>query len=333
MEEHLVGYLMNSLEPEEHQQVEQYLQEHPEAQQRLDLLKRSLEPLSADQDTIEPPHHMCFRTIARIAEFSCRTLPPAPEIVPAAEAPPAALTPWYRRADVLVAASLFIAVLGVGVPGISQFRSFQDRKACANNLMQYHQVLTAYADGHDGNYPGFGLTPPHDVAGMYLPILQEAGFDLTKVKTCCPAVRDGHYDGYTATNLRQQSPEEFDKLAPKLSRCYAYSLGYRDPVNGQHMGLRRGQAGDLSNDAIPIMADRPAGIGDNRTNSDNHGGGQNVLYMGGNVQFHTTPTINDDHIYRNKDGKVAAGHDRYDAVLGNSEDRPFPERKTVENQQ
>jgi hypothetical protein len=60
-----------------------------------------------------------------------------------------------------------------------------------------------------------------------------------------------------------------------------------------------------------------------RGSSANHGG-QNVLYIGGNVRFHKTPAAgrDQDHIFMNRLHQVAAGVDRDDTVLGLSADRP-----------
>ena len=67
------------------------------------------------------------------------------------------------------------------------------------------------------------------------------------------------------------------------------------------------------------MSDRPPrdqGLG----NSPNHGGaGQNVLFQDGSVRFITNRSLNfDDDIFRNKAGKIEAGTDANDAVLGPS---------------
>ena len=48
-----------------------------------------------------------------------------------------------------------------------------------------------------------------------------------------------------------------------------------------------------------------------------HGGGQNVLFVGGNVRFATSPNVgyNGDHIFLNDVGLVAPGLHRFDSVL------------------
>ena len=48
MDEHLVGYLLETLGPVTHKRVEAYLRTHPEAREKLDLLRQALAPLAED---------------------------------------------------------------------------------------------------------------------------------------------------------------------------------------------------------------------------------------------------------------------------------------------
>ena len=112
MQENLVGYLMNALEADEHEQVDKYLEANPEARQQLDTLKRAIEPLEADKDSIDPPPLLAFQALALIAEHHCQPLTSVPETVPAADAPVETAPVWWRRADLLVAAALFFVFSG-----------------------------------------------------------------------------------------------------------------------------------------------------------------------------------------------------------------------------
>jgi hypothetical protein len=128
-------------------------------------------------------------------------------------------------------------------------------------------------------------------------------------------------------DLRRERPSEFVRFASAASGCYAYVLGYRDE-EGRLVGVRRGP----DTDGLPVLADRPpfgdGGVSVAAVNSANHGGsGQNVLYLGGNVQFvkHRNVGVNSDDIYLNRNGRVEAGANRWDTVLGASAARPVQE--------
>src|SRR5207253_4452187 len=102
MDENLVGYLLKALDSDTEQKVENYLRTSPGAQTKLELLRQALEPLEADKEEIELPADLRIRTLQRVAESRCARVlrvPPAPPFLPAAPAS------WWRRADVLVAAS------------------------------------------------------------------------------------------------------------------------------------------------------------------------------------------------------------------------------------
>lgn len=296
MTENLVGYLLNALQPDEHQAVEKYLREHPQAQEQLALLRRALVPLAVDAE-IEPPPHLSVRTLAHVAQFQCRTLPFAPA-VSAAQSSGSGRSRW-RRPDVFVAAALLFIVTGATLTTMMTNVWPTSRLSnCRNNLQHIHTALVRYSNQHQGNFPKVEESPPYHQAGMFMPVLRQSGF-----------LDD-------SADLRCRPPDE-DPIG-----CYAYNLGYR--VNKKLHGLRID-----SGDNLPIVADRPPFreggpfiVG----NSDNHQGkGQNVLRIGGPVTFHKDRQVgNKNDIYLNRRGKVAAGIDKDDMVLGASWAGPGP---------
>jgi hypothetical protein len=328
MEENLIGYLLKALDPATEREVEAYLRSDPDGPRKLSLLREAILPLQADRDEPEPPPGLRMRTLARVAEERCRQRPflrPAPPVRSTVIG-----RSWWRRADVLVAASLLFLIVPLLFGVVTSLRYRHDILACQNNLHRFHVALMGYSDMHGGALPKVEALPPHDVAGIVVPILRQDGWlDDSHATVTCPANGSGPVPAITLTTLEQEQatqPERFQEDARRLLGCYAYSLGYWD--QGQHWGLQR-----LANtDTVPIMADRPpfdqepgAGLLDG--NSRNHGGrGQNVLYLGGNVDFRTTRTAgpNGDDIFLNRYNLPAAGVGPWDAVLGASAFRPYP---------
>jgi hypothetical protein len=322
MEENLVGYLLNSLDADTTRDVEKYLEDEPGARERLDVLRRALAPLEADRDTIDPPPGLRMRTLARVAEYRCRPLPQAPAPAPARFVPAGRF--WWRRADVLVAACLMILIGGLGTTGIMHVRGEHYRKACADNLHLYHSALNSYADVHADELPVIKKDQPRYVAASFTPILKEAGVLPERIQYSCPANGSMAQEVPAFHELANLSDEEFADKVRKLPGCYAYTLGHMN-AHKEHVGLRR-QPQLYNSVALPVMADCPSQSATNpneRGNSPNHHG-QNVLYLGGNVRFWKTPNagVDDDNIYLNRDGKVGAGLDQWDTVLGAKEDRP-----------
>lgn len=322
MDENLVGYLLDALDPADRRKVDQYLQKSPEAQRRLDVLRRALAPLAADRDVGEPPAGLAVRTLARVAEYRCRELPPAPRVV----SRPAVPVRWWRRADVLAAAGIFLCAVLLVPPGLHKARFQRDRIACQNNLRVLGQALLRYADGHDEAFPD--LTHPSAdprrqplaegrpyPAGVFVPALLDAGvLDPEDVSVRCPGNGGRMRCERTLAEIDAMSDDQLDGCAPRLVPCYAYNLGYHD---GQPIvGLRR------DGDVLPLAGDAPP-FPCTAGNSRNHGGaGQNVLFTDGHVGWLVGRVFGGDDFFVNEANQPKAGIHRGDNVLGASGTRP-----------
>lgn len=337
MENQLIGYLLNALDEAEMREVEAHLQADPEARQRLARLRQALAPLAADADAPLPPPHLTERTLAKVAEHICAqdrteaTSTPKSELP---QAPPvsrqtiAGSRSWYRRADWMVAASLLITAVGIALVILGRMRGPTSAALvveCKNNLREFFGSLQSYRDVH-GQFPDVARESPRDVAGMVVPILNEAGTLSEDASIRCPAVGAPLHCAFTLTGLRAMSDAEFMMHSPSLSMCYAYSLGYRDgdTIHGP------GDGAESTFSQTPIMADRPPGgqVRGNgpRPNSVNHGGeGQNVLFADGHVRFLKARSLGADlDIFLNRDNIAAAGLDAGDIVLGYSAAKAQP---------
>jgi prepilin-type processing-associated H-X9-DG protein len=321
MDENLVGYLLNTLDPETHREVEHHLETDPGARERLETLRRALEPLAADTDEVEPPPGLVVRTLGRVAEYICRDLPHAPPQRPRAAG---VMTPLWRRADVLVAACLLITFLGFTIPWVVSVYHQANVTACQNNLRQFYAGLRAYSEQHRNQFPDVhrAADAPRNVAGLVVPILMDARALPREASIRCPANGGPQPCPWTLQELRDMDLQRFQRHVHELSSCYAYSLGHLS--NREVVGPRFDA--DKPNHLLPIMADCPP-PNPRHGNSLNHGSrGQNVLFADGSVKLCTLRTVGfgGDDIYLNKDHKVAAGLDWKDAALGGSSATPLP---------
>jgi len=253
--------------------------------------------------------------LARIADQPAPTLPQAPST----RGDLGAGSRWLRRADALVAALILIVLGALAIPWLASQWERQRRAACATNLMKFWRSLEAYSDHHDGQYPRIAEEPPVNFAGSFISSLNSADvLPRNEVSVLCPAQGRRPPSRVTLDDLHKyyENPGlcELQSITRDLGGTYAYSLGYWE---GQVLcGLHR------TDTMLPIMADRPSLKGGN---SPNHGGaGQNVLFVGGYVIWHTTTAAgpDGDDIYCNRDNEVLAGFDRTDAVLGSSHATP-----------
>jgi hypothetical protein len=324
MDENLIGYLLDALDSDTRQETEKYLLKNPEGRARLDELKQALEPLEADREADEPSPDLWVRTLARVAEYRCRHLPSAPKV--GSDRP--MHRSWWRRADVLVAASVLLCVSLMISPILAKVRFQRDLVACQNNLHNFYIGLKDYSDRHNGNFPDVStaVPAPWNVAGNFVPILMDEGFIGDNVSVQCPAYGKLTPPKYTLQELRNMDAEQLDSRAWSLGGSYAYSLGYRDSA-GDH-GPRLDP--QLASSMRPLVADRPPrdivlGV---TSNSPNHGfAGQNVLFMDGHCAYCTQRVLpcaigGFDDIYLNQDNQVQAGRTPWDTVLGESGAHP-----------
>src|SRR5262249_19132549 len=118
LDENLIGYLLKALDDDTTAVVEAQLQSDAETRWRLEQLRSALEPLAADKRDGPLPSGLTVRTLARVAEHCCLHLSKAP----AAICRPAPPRSWWRRADVVVAASLLLLAAGLGLPALLRTR-------------------------------------------------------------------------------------------------------------------------------------------------------------------------------------------------------------------
>lgn len=332
MNENLIGYLLKALDDDGQLAVERHLHTDPDAMRNLELLRRALAPLNADATPPEPSPGLRFRTLALLAEHACRKpvamepAPPPPRTIPMPRR-------WWRRADALVAAAVILVTLSLVPSGIVKATHYRDRLYCKENLRQLGTSLVRYADSHEGYLPKVDAAPPCNFAGVYLPILHGAGVVAEQPPVQCAVHKKKPVpQRRTLDEIRQLTPDEIERYLQEGHDLYAYTLGYHDPLDPQRRtlnGLRTGFDSEL----IPIAADTPPFVQPAMGvrlpgNSRSHDGvGQNVLRLGGSVDFNTNRHVggtDKDDIYLNDNGHVAAGLHPQDSVLGASAARPVP---------
>ncbi len=323
MNENLLGYLLDLLDPETRQAVDEYLAANPDAWRQLALLQRAIAPLAADSDDPNPPSHLVAQTLARLPRRQVRSSEPL--ILPLETGGSSGRRRW-RRSDVVVAACIGFLVLVLIPPAVFYLQYRASVRRCAENLQNFSRAFQAYEQDH-GHLPQPAVHGPRSAAGVFAPTLQDAGYWNSGMRVVCPANdRGGPRPIPTLAEMEARHQELRDDLpryqqwCRRLGGCYGYNPGYA--LGNQFFPIRRCMGGEM-----PVLADRPLreddpgeAAGGPRANSPNHGGrGQNVLFSGGHVRYLTIPFVGEDAIYRNLHGKVAVGLGPRDAALLPSE--------------
>jgi hypothetical protein len=329
MRELLIGYLLDALEPEERARVEALLASDPALRAELAELRALVLPLDEDPEHLDPPTGLAERTCDRVLA-ACHDADdakgddlPGNHLPMPARHDHAERRHGWRLHDSLVATGITVAAALMVFPALEHSRTGAEIAACANNLRQIGYALAGYSDFHRGFFPSAPAGARYAGAGVYAPMLVEAGFLSEPRAVLCPGSAMARQPGFslpTLAELQQASGADLDALKQRMGGAYGYSLGHYEA--GRLQPTRNRHREDFA-----VAADAPslhlAGF-----QSNNHRGqGQNVLFEAGNVAFWKTPRPHPqaDALFVNEEGYVDAGAGPDDAVLGASHAAPCPQ--------
>jgi hypothetical protein len=321
--EHLLGYLLEALDPHDQEQVEAELEDNPALSEELARLELTLGRvgLRESAECYDPPPGLARRTcrfVARQASRIAEASPPAPQAVAA---------PFPRRftwSDLVTLAAVLIAGVSLGLPAILSSRFQAQVYSCQNQLRLIGLGLHNFSDlDPEHNFPGPELDGPRSVAGVVAPIL--VNHKLVESPTFrCPSsavARGTPVRMPTLAELDQLTGYDLRAMQRAMGGDYGYNMGYVS--DGRLMRVRDARrvnyilGGDAPSDSLP-----------RRISANHRGRGLNLLYEDGHIRLLKElprPGLFDDP-YHNRDGWVAAGVDADDAVLGASADVPLPIR-------
>jgi len=331
MREQLVGYLFGALDEAEAMQVEIALADPtngPALRRDLDALRLAVKPLEQDRTPIPAPAGLAGRTLTFIrsqtatgaaAPRSAAVRPapaPRPSFTPETEGRAAGPRAWLDRA--IMAATALAACILVAPLLLDSIAEARARRA-ERNLKHLSTSLQGFAESHR-IYPTPPESGPLSRAGLYAPTLVSehrlVADDGTVLVPDTELSRRGDFRVPTLEDVRAaMGMPQFDELVRSMGGDYGYTLGHRD-ASGALQPNRNGRRAHH-----PLMADAPDHT-DER--SDNHPDGiHHILFEDGHVETLRPDSLHrDDHLYRNHEGKVAAGTDAEDAVIGDSHDQP-----------
>jgi uncharacterized protein DUF1559 len=308
--EHLLGYLLGALEPTEQEQVEAELDLNPALRAELDRLGGCVRGLGLGEQppSFEPPQGLAART--------CRFI--------AAQSQPAAVSAPPRRfrwADLVAVAAVLVIGISLFFPWLVNSHIASQIAACENNLRQLGVALQDYSNRH-GSFPWPEGSGPRAAAGIYAPTL--VTFEqLPHTVFLCPssslARGRGEFRVPTLDELDQATGPTLVALQNSMGGDYGYTLGY---IEGGKLQKPRSGGRPM----FPILADAPSDTLPGRVSANHRGQGQNLLCEDGHVRYLVKVPSAEllDDPFHNRDGRVAAGLDRDDAVIGTSGDALLP---------
>ncbi|MFT5523479.1 MAG: hypothetical protein ACI9HK_001425 [Pirellulaceae bacterium] len=339
--EHLLGYVLGTLDPNEVESIEHQLATDPAFQCEVDAMEQRVAPLHATRFSYDPPTSLAQRTCEFIFEQRSATATLDSPMRAANPTPPnksrgkfregsrftQTETSGTKRAWSLAdmgAIGGVIAILGcILLPVISQSRQQHLRTVCENNLQKIGTGFIRFVDINNGSYPKISTDGALSVAGAF-PVQLISDNCLTE-EACliCPssplASSRAEWSVPTVTELEFANSETLLAYYETMGGSYAYNFGYL--VDGE-LVTPKFEGRPL----YPVASDAPSGNLPNMSSPFHCGYGQNILFEDNSVRYVVNCQLvecGNDDIFFNRDGKVAAGLDINDAVLGSSCDSPI----------
>src|SRR5437868_294861 len=229
--EHLLGYVLQALSPEEHEQVEAELDQNNSLRAELDRLQSCIGQLGFTErpDAFDPPSGLAARTCQFIAAQAVE-----PVLTRGGALAYQGLEPQRRFtwSDFVTIAAVIVAAASLFFPALSFSRFRSQVLACQNQLRQIGFGLHTYSDLQaDHSFPGPEAEGPRAAAGIVAPLL--VSHKLAEPRMfLCPATSVMRPAGEFVIPL----PEELDAavgqklkaLQQTMGGDYGYSFGYVD---------------------------------------------------------------------------------------------------------
>ena len=325
MRDELVGYLLDALDEGETRRVEAALadpQHGPALRADLDTLRQAIRPLAFDRESIDVPAGLAARTLQFVAAQTAAAPERRPKPTPRVFSPAdeGSTAPAGRRwLDRLIIGATAVAACVLVAPLLLDSIQESRQRRVDRNLQKVSAALQGYAESH-GMYPTPPDAGPLSRAGLYAPTLvAEERIVADDGSLLCPdtvLARRGKFRVPTVAELEAAvGTPRFEELVKTMGGDFGYTLGHRDAAGVLQPNQNKRRADH------PILADAPDECCEK---SSNHPGGvHHVLFEDGRVTRWKEDALHrDDHLYRNHKGKVAAGVDPEDAVIGDSHHQP-----------
>jgi len=314
LDELLLDWHLDRLEPAEADRLEAALAASSEWQTRSDSLGRLLGIL--DQAEVPPPATDLVESVmSAIANQDSTTLrlPPAgPTLSPSPVGESRAGRMFFSLRDLVAVAACVVLFVGLAVPGYFRAHAVSQRSVCQNNLRTISEATDAYAEAQAGFLPFADYVPGGSwLAGdpRHLP-------PASNTRHVFRLVRRGHIP-----NIRVFVCPAAKNGRPMLANDYRLFNDFAEPANNSYsfvfmnhpQGKRVEDLAGTASGPMVFAADRNPHFHQEGKSSlqtaaylvgnsllHENGAGQNVIHIDGSSGWFTSPNVgvDGDNIYR-----------------------------------
>lgn len=320
----LLGYMLGALEADEHQQIEELLEQDNELKEEFQNVRSQVALLDGLDPPGTPPVGLARRACEHIAAQPAAWLE---SVQPNAPAPKKKLVAnsahrrWFsdtsegprgqRRnslMDFVIVVVVLMLLAAIALPVINNNRFNSRVLACQDNLRTVGMGLLEYSDNSGGKFIQMPESGNLAFAGVYAPQLMDGGYVEDSSSFMCAGV--GNAQGRYIPTIKEL--EDAGNMIYSYQKTaggdFAYTMGIMK--DGRHeIGFNQHRSDYI------LLADNPSVSLPGRA-SDNHGGyGQNVFFEDGRIAFLSSPEVDGDAIYENDLGCIAPGISANDIVL------------------
>lgn len=323
LEEDLLGYLLNAVEPAQRRRIAARLKADPHLRRKLESLRSQLSAGSHEAQ-FDPPPGLREQTCNLVEGCHQHRLARGDVRLGGSESL-VCCRQWSLR-DVIVAAGVFLAAAMLFFPALANSRYRSHIDMCQRNLQQLGQALCEFSEIHAGQFPSVAVSGNRAAAGVYAPILVDDGYLIdTRVLVCPGSPLAENVSGWrvpTLAELDRARDRTLEQLKSTMGGSYGYTLGY---VAGDRYQSPRSEGRDF----FALMSDAPSLHLAGRRSSNHCGRGQNVLFEDFHVAFVADPDeafhppIARNALFVNRYGYAEAGADKNDTVIGGSGTPPL----------
>ncbi len=312
----LLGFALGALDDRDAQRVNKIIQQCPDLEDELQLIRMSIEPLNhfGEVEFVPVPVGLARRACESVASYRSTNETLGSAFRNTAHVGLEFTGRSISRFDLIAIAMCVILMGSILFPVLQANRFYSRVIACQNNLREVGFALLRYADENGARFVPIPDSGNLAVAGVYAPtLIHQQMVDNDKVFFCAERRTSDNQARLipSVEQIQTARGAALVQLQRLMGGDFGYSIGYFS--EGRYTSPER-----LGRANFVLLADAPSNDLPGRASLNHNGFGQNCLFEDGHIALVRGSAIGSDAIYENDLGQIAPGAHQYDSVIAPS---------------